>query len=129
MTSAVVSVVPMAGGFVVAIALFTGWVWFLIRSDAGSSLWAIPDELPDSSIPEPVTSELGVSDLGAPGLVVRVGTFCSRVGAEGVTAQGTAMVCRPSDGGDPRWRRADHRRADHDLADHDLADQSGSRTA
>lgn len=55
-------------------------------------------------VPVPVAA---IADAPAPGpVVVRSGSFCTVLGATGVTASGTEMVCSSEHGARPRWRRA-----------------------
>jgi len=133
-----VSLVPVAAAFVLALGAFAAWTAYLIRADhrlaeslaAGSAGpvarpaarpaahsaadpvvamvtpvaaprdWAQPHYL--VAAPDPATE---------PGLcpVVRSGSFCTVVGASGITASGTEMVCSAQNGGRPRWRRAEQR--------------------
>lgn len=59
--------------------------------------------------PEPVPDRapaVAIAAEPAPCPVVRSGSFCTVVGASGVTASGTEMVCSSDNGARPRWRRA-----------------------
>lgn len=56
--------------------------------------------------PDPVPAA-AIAAAPAPGpVVVRSGSFCTVLGATGVTASGTEMVCSSERGARPRWRRA-----------------------
>jgi hypothetical protein len=60
-------------------------------------LVAAPDPVPETSLDdEPELCPV----------VVRSGSFCTVLGASGVTASGTEMVCSSEHGARPRWRRA-----------------------
>ena len=125
-----VSLVPVAAGFVLALGAFAAWTAYLIRADhrLAESLAAGAAGPVARAVAHPVVAM--VTPVAAPrdwspphylvaapdtapepGLcpVVRSGSFCTVVGAAGITANGTEMVCSAQNGGRPRWRRAEQR--------------------
>jgi len=130
-----VSLVPMAVALALALGLFLAWTVYLIHADrqrvvAGPVtaplaapvpvvanpvvavvpsvrhvasrphyLVAAPDPVP------PAASDATSDDEPELSPVVRSGSFCTVVGASGVNANGTEMVCSSEYGSRPRWRR------------------------
>ena len=129
-----VSLVPVAAGFVLALGAFAAWTAYLIRADhrlaeslaagaAGPVVHTVdyPAAQPVVAMVTTVAAPRDWSPphylvaapdpASEPGLcpVVRSGSFCTVVGASGITANGTEMVCSAQNGGRPRWRRAEQR--------------------
>ena len=132
-----VSLVPVAAGFVLALGAFAAWTAYLIRADhrlaeslaagtagaAGPVARAVahPAAQPVVAMVTTVAAPrdwtpshylvAAPDPASEPGLcpVVRSGSFCTVVGASGITANGTEMVCSAQNGGRPRWRRAEQR--------------------
>jgi len=70
-------------------------------------LVAAPDPVVDPEPEPPAQPELPeLPETPEQLVVVRSGSFCTVVGALGVTANGTEMVCSSANGARPRWRRA-----------------------
>jgi len=122
MVLSTVSLVPVAVAFVLALGAFGAWTAYLIRTDhrRAESLAATaagPVAAPVVAMVTPVAAAQDWSqphslvagpDAAPAGLcpVVRSGSFCTVVGASGITASGTEMVCSSDNGARPRWRRA-----------------------
>jgi hypothetical protein len=125
-----VSLVPVAVAFVLALGGFGAWTAYLIRVDhrllalGATDTVADPRPAPARPVVAIVAPAAAARDwsqphylvaapelVPEPGLcaVVRSGSFCTVVGASGITASGTEMVCSAQNGGRPRWRRAEQR--------------------
>ena len=74
------------------------------------TLVAVEEPAPASAhegVHEDVWEQLAEPAAAPEPVVVRSGSFCTVVGATGVTAAGTEMVCTAIEGARPRWRRAE----------------------
>jgi len=123
MVLSTVSLVPVAVAFVLALGAFGAWTAYLIRADhrLAESLAAGAAGRVAAPVVAMVTPVAAARDLSQPHYlvaapdaapepemcpVVRSGSFCTVVGAMGITASGTEMVCSSENGARPRWRRA-----------------------
>lgn len=96
---AVVQTVPIVASLILALLVFSAWVYAMIRLDsAADSLEGEHPELMSNGTAAPGEREW----LKVP--PVRPGRVCQVPGAIGSTATGVAMICTPEADGSSRWR-------------------------
>jgi hypothetical protein len=98
-TTAALATVPIVAALILAVLVFTGWLYAMIRIDT----------IDDASGRD--ATDGGSSDLSSPGErewlkvpPVRSGAVCRVPGVVGSTAAGVAMICTPERDGVARWR-------------------------
>ena len=98
-TIAALATVPIVAALILAVLVFSGWLYAMIRIDPLADPLAPGASDPGSREP---------SSAGERGWLkvppVRAGAVCEVPGAVGSTATGVAMICTPERDGVARWR-------------------------
>ena len=93
-----VQTVPIVAGLILAVLMFSGWVYAMIRIDPDEAL--VGEQGTITSNGNVVAGER--EWLKVP--PVRPGGVCQVPGSVGSTATGVAMLCTPEADGTARWR-------------------------